>query len=251
MDLARLGGVLRAIRIRQRLRQQEVAMRAGVSRATIARAEGGAIRSLPIETLIDIGLALGIQIDIAARWRGGDVDRFLNAGHSATHEQVSAMFARLADWLAQPEVSFAVYAERGVIDILAFRPADRALLVVEVKTELVDVNQLIGTVDRYTRLGRRVAAERGWRASAVSWWVILRGTMTNRRRVDLHSHVLRAAFPANGREARAWLRPGLQAAPRAFISLRCAPQERKSGPHRRSAGAPRSTGRKTGRPRAS
>jgi hypothetical protein len=125
------------------------------------------------------------------------------------HEQLAGMFAGLVGWLAQPEVSFAIYGERGVIDILAFHPATRALLVVELKTDVVEVNDLMGTVDRYTRLARRIAAERGWRASTVSCWLVIRDTMTNRRRVAAHAQVLRAAFPFDGRDMRAWLRsPG-------------------------------------------
>ncbi len=61
---------------------------------------------------------------------------------------MAVQFSRLAEWLAQPEVSFAIYGERGVIDILAFHPRSRALLVIELKTGIVDVQALIGTVDR-------------------------------------------------------------------------------------------------------
>ncbi len=70
---------------------------------------------------------------------------------------------------SRPEVSFAVYGERGVIDILAWHPGERALLVIELKTEIVDIQDLIGTVDRKRRLARVVARDRGWvrrRASA-------------------------------------------------------------------------------------
>src|SRR5918996_6236404 len=101
MDLVRLGGVLRAVRIRQRLRQQDVAARAGVSRATVARAEGSHLRTMPIGTLLDMAGALGIQIDLDPRWRGGDLGRMLNADHSAMHEQVAALFLRLPAWIAQ------------------------------------------------------------------------------------------------------------------------------------------------------
>jgi hypothetical protein len=125
------------------------------------------------------------------------------------HEKLATMFAGLRGWLAQPEVSFAIFGERGVIDILAYHPATRAMLVIELKTDVVEVNELMGTIDRYTRLARRIGAERGWRASTVSCWLVIRDTMTNRRRVTAHAQVLRVAFPAAGRDMRAWLRsPG-------------------------------------------
>jgi hypothetical protein len=122
------------------------------------------------------------------------------------HERIAGVFMRLPNWLVKAEVSFAIYGERGVIDVLAFHPPSRALLVVELKTELVDVQALLGTVDRYQRLARRIATERGWQPLTVSCWIVFRDTMTNRRRVDTHATVLRAAFPNGGRDLAAWLR---------------------------------------------
>ena len=94
----------------------------------------------------------------------------------------------------------------GVIDILAFHRRTAALLVIELKTDLVDVQGLIGTVDRYRRLAPQVARERGWAAASVSCWVLLRDTPSNHRRLAAHVRVLRNAFPADGRMMRGWLR---------------------------------------------
>jgi hypothetical protein len=63
-----------------------------------------------------------------------------------------------------PEVSFSIFGERGVIDVLAWHAATRTILVIELKTVIADVNELIGNVDRKRRLAPRVAAERGWDA---------------------------------------------------------------------------------------
>jgi hypothetical protein len=93
-----------------------------------------------------------------------------------------------------------------VIDILAFHPGRRALLVIELKTQLVDMHELLGQVDRYRRLARRIARERGWNADTVGVWVVMRETMTNRRRVGAHASVLRVALPDDGQAARRWLR---------------------------------------------
>jgi hypothetical protein len=142
-----------------------------------------------------------------ARWRAGDLDRLLNSRHSALHESVARMFrTRLPAWILSPEVSFAVYGERGVIDILAWHPGRRALLVVELKTDLADMNELVGTFDRKRRLARQVALERGWDPLSVSGWLIVVGSRTNRRRVAAHESMLRAAFPDEGPAIRGWLR---------------------------------------------
>jgi len=171
------------------------------------------------------------------RWRGGELDRMLNAGHSAMHE---AAALELADtgWLPAAETTFAIYGERGIIDILCFHPPSGALLVIELKTDLVDVQGLIGSVDRYRRLAPQVARERAWAVKSVSCWVLLRDTPSNHRRLAAHATVLRNAFPVDGRRMRGWLRrpvgavaalsflsdlmPGEQAAllrvPSAFVS---------------------------------
>ncbi len=129
------------------------------------------------------------------------MDRLLNAGHSAMHEVVAELFDDLPDWLRQPEESFAVYGERGVIDVLCFHSPTGSLLV---KTEIVDVQDLVGGVDRKTRL-----AARGNRVRLDRTIDRLLGdgpdTRTDRRRVAAHWSMLRSAFPADGHAARSWL----------------------------------------------
>ena len=115
-------------------------------------------------------------------------------------------FARLEGWTAQPEVSFSIFGERGVVDILAWHPERRSLLVVELKTELAEVQLLMSKMDQRTRLAARIARERGWEARHVACWVILADGRTNRRRVANHRTVLRSKFPADGRAVRRWLR---------------------------------------------
>jgi hypothetical protein len=133
--------------------------------------------------LLAVAATLEIRLDLVPRWRGGDLDRMLGAGHGRMHEQVARLLRRYPAWIAAPEVSFAFYGERGVIDVLAFHPARRMLLVIELKTELVDVQELLSAVDRYRRLASRVAVGRGWYAKDVAAWVVFRDTSTNRRRV--------------------------------------------------------------------
>jgi len=78
-------------------------------------------------------------------------------------------------------------------------------VIVEFKTELVDVGDLLATMDRRRRLAAEIAEERGWYPRTVSTWVILAASRTNERRVAQHRVVLRTAFPADGRRMRRWL----------------------------------------------
>lgn len=201
----RFGAAIRAVRHRLRLRQADVATRAGVSVSTVSRIECGRLASLSISTIERVAAVLEIRLDLVPRWRGGELDRLVGAGHAGMHDQIARLLRGLPGWSFAPEVTFAVYGERGIIDVLAFHPGRSALLVIELKTELVDVQALLGQVDRYRRLALRIARERGWHAQSVGVWVALRATMTNRRRVAAHVAVLRAALPDEVRAVRRWL----------------------------------------------
>ena len=206
MDDQRFGSAIRAVRIKRRWTQSDLASRSGVSRATISRLERGHPDTFSLETIRRVAAALDVRVDLIARWRSGDLDRLLNAKHSQVHELVARWFAKeLPDWVLAPEVSYSIYGECGVVDIVAWHPGRRAILVIELKTDIVDVNQLIGKVSEKARLIRQVVRDRGWDPLTVSTWVIVAAGRTNRARLAAHQAVLRAAFPADGRLMRRWL----------------------------------------------
>jgi transcriptional regulator with XRE-family HTH domain len=199
------GGVIRAVRIRDRLRQADVAAGAGVSRGTISRIERGHVGEVTIGALDRTARFLGIRLDLVPRWRGGELDRLLNADHAALLEAVSRRFSRLAGWVAIPEVTFSIYGERGSIDLFAWHELTRSLLVIELKTAIVDIHDLLMTLDRKRRLARQIARNRGWDPISVSVWVAVSDTATNRRRVAMHEVALRTVLPARGAGVARWL----------------------------------------------
>lgn len=201
-----MGGAFRAIRLRKRWRQRDLAAKAKVSLTLIVRIEHGRLDAVPLGVIRRVAHALDARVDTIVRWQGGDLGRLINARHAAMHEGMARWFASLEGWEADPEVSFSIYGERGVIDILAWHGANRALLVTELKTELVDINDLIGTMDRKRRLAAEIAEARGWRPASISAWVVLADGRTNRRALSTHASVLRAKFPDDGRAVRGWLR---------------------------------------------
>jgi transcriptional regulator with XRE-family HTH domain len=214
----RLGRIFRAVRLRLHLRQIDVARRAGVSDAAVSRIERGRLTEVSLATLLKIADVLEIRLEIVARWRGGDLDRMVNARHSALAEDVVASLLDRPGWELKPEVSFNVGGERGVIDLLAWHAATRTLLVIELKTEIVDVGELLGTFDRKRRLAWRIAAGLGWRPAAVGACLLVREGRTNRRRVALHERTLHAALPDDGRRLRGWLAsPAGELAALAFV----------------------------------
>jgi transcriptional regulator with XRE-family HTH domain len=205
VDFARLGTIFRAVRLKKGWRQLDVANKSGVTRSSVSRLERGHARELRLDELAKIAEALEISLRILATWRGGELDRLMNSRHSGLHESLARWFLAKDGWVVAPEVSYSIYGERGTIDILAWHAATRTLLVIELKTEIVDVNELVGRVDQKRRLAADIARDRGWIAETVGVWVIVAMSRTNRRRVARHKTTLRAAFPADGRTVMRWI----------------------------------------------
>jgi transcriptional regulator with XRE-family HTH domain len=202
----RLGAAVRAVRVRRGLRQLDVATSAGVSPTSVSRIERGRLEEVGLSAVRAVGSALDIKVDVVARWRGGELDRMVGRRHATLHEALARLFAKRPEWRLTAEVSFAIYGEPGIIDALAWHAAARALLVIELKSEIVDVQGMLGSVDRYRRLAARVARERGLDPLVISTWVIVADGRTNRRAAAAHDTVLRGRFPVDGRGMRRWLR---------------------------------------------
>ena len=220
MDDIRVGLAIRALRRRRGWRQSDVAARAGMSQSLVSRIERGHLGTVSLEVIRRVAAALEMRLDLTPRWRGGDLDRVLTARHAALSAwAVTELQAR--GWVVRPEVTFSIWGERGSVDLLAWHPGRRALLVVEVKTELVDPHALLGQVDRYRRLAPDLAASEGRKPAHVSVWVVLEESPTNRRRLAQHRSLIRAAMPADGRNMNRWAHD--PASPIRAFSLRPSP----------------------------
>ena len=206
MNDLRLGLALRAARLKRRLRQCDLAEQAGVSASVVSHLEHGDFDGMSLRVLRAVAARLGVSLEMVPRSSGGDFDRVLNARHAALGELVAAWIARTPGWIVAAEVSFAIYGERGVIDLLAWHESSGLVLVIELKTAIVDVDDLIGTLDRKRRLAARIAAGRGWKARSVCAWLIVGDSRTNRRRVAEHRTLLTSTLPRDGRSLRPLLR---------------------------------------------
>jgi hypothetical protein len=179
-----------------------MAAKAGVPRTVIVDVEAGRLAKVTVGDLRAIAAQAGGWLELRLRTPTDDAVRLLYASHARL--QAAAMSClRRAQWECVPEASFSIFGERGVIDVLAWHQAHRAVLVVEVKTALVDVGDLLATMDRRIRLAAAVARERGWLAETVSAWIVVRDSRTNRRR--LAGTVLREAYPTDGRSIGSWV----------------------------------------------
>jgi hypothetical protein len=50
---------------------------------------------MTVDRVQAIGAAVGVLIDLAPRWQGGELDRLLGARRSRLHEEVARRFAML------------------------------------------------------------------------------------------------------------------------------------------------------------
>lgn len=209
MDDRRVGRVIREVRIRRGWRQRDLAAVASVSQALISRIELGRLEQVSLQRLRVVGAALDIALSIDAWWRGGDVDRLIDRGHAALVEHVAAEL-RAYGWLTRVEVTFNHFGERGSADIVAWHPATRILLIVEVKTRIGDVQATTSTFERKVRiLPEVVAKEEGWDAIEVGRLLAIADTHANRALVGDHRTIFASTWSARTAAVRRWVRrPG-------------------------------------------
>jgi transcriptional regulator with XRE-family HTH domain len=162
MDGVRIGLALRALRRRRGWTQAQLAARAGCSRSLVSLVESGEGDRLTGRALARLGEAMGARIRVQILWHGEDLDRLLDRAHARLVEIVVQRLEVLA-WQVLPEVTFRVGGERGSIDVLASHVSTQALLVVEVKSVVPDVQATMAGLDRKARLAPVVARDRAFR----------------------------------------------------------------------------------------
>ena len=200
----RVGRIVRLLRVRRGLTQAALGLRAGVSRDAVSLIERGQARRLTLRRVEAVLGALGARGELRVMWNGPELDRLLDAAHA----WIGALVKRRLEawgWVVRVEVSFNHYGERGRIDLLGWHPRTRTLLVVEIKSSLVDVQQLLGGLDVKARIGRQTAAQFGWEVRYAVPAIVFAEDRTTRRRLVVVD-TLFDRFALRGRAAISWLR---------------------------------------------
>ncbi|MFI5258692.1 MAG: helix-turn-helix domain-containing protein [Candidatus Limnocylindrales bacterium] len=198
------GAAIRAVRLRRGLRQRDAASLAGVSQSIVSLVERGHLESLAVALVRSVARALDIRLPFEAWWRGGELPRLLDERHASL---VGAVVARLRDfgWEVRVEHSFNVRGERWSVDVVGWLAARAALLIVEVKSQVVDVQELLSTLDRKRRVvPAAVAADFGWRSGVVGRVLVLPEETVVRTAVARHAHVFASSIPARTIDVRHW-----------------------------------------------
>jgi len=219
MDRWRFGRVVRALRTRRGLTQADLAQRCGLSRSVVGRIERGESSRIAWADLIAIADALGIRLELDARWHGSAVDGLLDQRHATTVEATVALLRRF-DWTTEVEVTFSEFGERGSIDVVGRHDRTGLILVIEVKASIGEINQTVIGLDRKVRLMPVIARRRWWPCRGVASLLAVTDGSTNRDRVARYAGTFGTAFPVRGHAVSAWLQdPGLPP-PRALLFIR-------------------------------
>lgn len=204
MEEERAGKVLRAVRRRRGLTQAELADLAGVSQQTVSSIECGHADAATLHLVAQVARPLGITVALVLRWKGPELDRLLDARHARIVKEVVSRLG--PDWHVVVEYSFNHYGDRGSVDVLAWHAARRALLLIEVKSELDSLEAVLRSMDVKVRVvPKLIAQEKGWRHVWVGSVLVLPDESASRRAVDRLKPVFDAVLPARTVIVRKWL----------------------------------------------
>jgi len=171
----------------------------------VSDVELGRLDGRTLATLRAILAVFGLSVEVAVRGMGAEGDRVLDARHSRLLGACLAWLESLG-WKTEPEVTYSERGERGSVDILAWHAPSRTLLVVEIKTELVSVEETLRKHGEKMRLGAAIARPLGWSPSVVARLLVLPEDRTQRRRVLANERVMANAYPARAHAVKSWCR---------------------------------------------
>jgi transcriptional regulator with XRE-family HTH domain len=224
----KLADVIREARTLIGWSQRELADHAGTSQSTICRFESGRWAHVDLLVVERVLAVLGFRVSLQLDGRHlADRRRQLDAMHARLTGYLARMLERQG-WVTALEVAIGDGFPRGWIDLLAFRPADQALLVEETKTDVPDMGALKRSVAFYEREAVAAARRLGWRPARVAVLVVALDTEAVARRLADNRDVVTRAFPARVPDLAAWLRDPDRQSPKGWTLAMADPAVRGS-----------------------
>jgi transcriptional regulator with XRE-family HTH domain len=193
--------------------QQELAVATGVSRSHIAGIENGRVNP-SIDLVWRISDRLGIEDSFAAHPPIVVGRRSQDVVHARCSGYIDGRLRR-SGYLTAREVEIATKSAHGWIDLLAYEPVTRTLVIVEVKTRIEDLGAIERQTSWYEQNAIVAARGLGWQPQRVLSWLLVLASDEVERAVRLHRHVLRRSFPARAPDMRQVLED-----PRSILSRR-------------------------------
>jgi hypothetical protein len=94
---------------------------------------------------------------------------------------------------------------RGWIDLLAFRPSDGTLAVIEVKTRIDDLGRIVRTIGWYARSAPESAAAFGWRPRRFVRLLAVLATAETETRLEMQRDLVRGEFQGTSAAIATWI----------------------------------------------
>ncbi|HYO42385.1 MAG TPA: helix-turn-helix domain-containing protein [Candidatus Limnocylindrales bacterium] len=187
--------------------QRELADRAGTSHTAIWRIETAQPGPLDVAVAERVLGALGMRCSLGIDDRHlADRRRQRDGVHGVLNGFLARRLVRLGGWMPPAtEVQIGTDVPWGWIDLLAYRPSDRSLLVDETKTDIPDMGGLQRSVAFYEREAPRVAATLGWRPVRTLVLVLGLDSRAFGRRLADNRDLVATAFPGDVERMAAWL----------------------------------------------
>jgi transcriptional regulator with XRE-family HTH domain len=191
---------VREVRLALGWSQRELAWRAKVAQSTVCRIERATLPDLTFDTaalLLDV-LGVRASLELQAPFIA-DRARQRDPGHARCVAYVARRLRRLG-WMVLTEVEVVTGSSHGWIDVLAYRERDGLLLVIEVKTDLVDIGMLQRQVSWYERAAWDAARREGWQPRRAISAVLVLATERALERMSDNRELLRQTFPVSARD---------------------------------------------------
>jgi transcriptional regulator with XRE-family HTH domain len=181
--------------------QAELGRRAGVSQSFVSRVEKGR-PSLSIDDATRLLQTMGarLTVEVSAPFLA-DREHQRDPAHARCSSYVAARL-RQAGWLTAAEVEVGGDRSRGWIDVLAYHPQHRLMLVIEIKTEVRDLGAIERTLGWYERESWIAARRSGWHPTQVIGCLLLLATAAVESRIGDNQAGFNGGFPIRASEIR-------------------------------------------------
>lgn len=182
--------------------QAELGDRAGFSQSFVSLVEHRCMPDLTFESATRLLEAMGarLTVGVSAPFLA-DRELQRDPAHARCAPYVAARLKR-DGWLTATEVEVGGDRSRGWIDVLAYHPDHRLLLVIEIKTEIRDLGAIERTLGWYEREAWVGARRLSWRPNRLVGCVLLLATEMNEARIGDNRAAFTAGFPIRATELR-------------------------------------------------
>ena len=195
------GDACLATRVGLDVSRLDLARSVGITPSYVGRIERGEANP-PLKLIESIAHSLGLEIALSFR---GPVFPAGPRVRDSVHARCSAYADRRLrgqGWLTAREVEVVHGRSHGWIDILAFDPRTRTLLVIEIKTRLDDLGALERQIGWYERMAWDAARRLGWRPRRIQVCVLALASDEVEAVIRSHRDLVRLAFPVRARVLR-------------------------------------------------